>query len=339
MDAGRSQRGVETWSSPAFLEATTRWIDEVLSGRGSERIGPAELTRLRHWGAIVRAPSSEGVVWLKAPADATLFELGIYDVLAAAAPERILEPLAIDQERGWVLLPDGGAPVGERLSGEERAAAMVAAMPRYAELQIALIPHADELVARGVDDMRAARMPARFDQAVDAIRVRFGPETPDSDREGLARIETERDNYAALCRELEQAPVPASLDHNDLHYENVIFGPSGGAADARFYDWGDAVVAHPFSSLLMIRFNAGDDSARIEQLRDAYLEPFSDYGGRADLIATVELACRVGKVARALTWLRATTAIRPGDDTRDYFRRAPLESLSGVLDAEWFGRT
>ena len=333
------QRGVGAWSSPAFLDAATAWIDAVLAGRGGERAGPAELTRVRHWGAIVRAPSSEGAVWLKAPAEATLFELGIYDVLAAAAPERILEPLAIDHERGWVLLPDGGEPVGERLAGDERLAAMVAAMPRYAELQIALIPHADELVARGVDDMRAARMPARFEQAVEAIRARFGPETPASDREGLERIEAERDRYVALCDELEQALVPASLDHNDLHHENVLFGPSGGADDARFFDWGDAVVAHPFSSLLMISFNAGDDPARIEELRDAYLEPFSSYGSHAELVAAVELACRVGKVARALTWLRATTAIRPGDDTRDYFRRAPLESLSGVLDAEWFGRT
>ena len=339
MDAGRGQRGVETWSSPAFLDDVTAWIDQVLGGRGSERTGDAELSRVRHWGAVVRAPSSEGTVWLKAPADATLFELGIYDVLAGAAPERILEPLAIDRERGWVLLPDGGEPVGDRLSGDQRVTAMVAAMPRYAELQIALIPHADELVALGVDDMRAARMPARFEQAVDAIRERFEPDTPDSDRAGLARIEAERDNYVALCRELEQAPVPASLDHNDLHHENVIFGPGGDAADARFYDWGDAVVAHPFSSLLMVRFNAADDPARIEQLRDAYLEPFSGFGTHAELVAAVELACRVGKVARALTWLRATSAIRPGDETRDYFRRAPLESLSGVLDADWFGRT
>ncbi len=331
---------MERWSSPAFLGDATAWIDEALGGCGSERTGPAELTRVRHWGAIVRAPSIGGTVWLKAPADATLFELGIYDVLSAAAPERILEPLAIDHERGWVLLPDGGEPVGERLSGEERVEAMVAAMPRYAELQIALIPHADELVSRGVSDMRAALMPERFEQAVAEIRGRFGDDTPDSDREGLARIEAEREGYAELCRELEQAPVAASLDHNDLHHENVLFG-SGGAVDARFFDWGDAVVAHPFSSLLMVGFNAGDDPARIEQLRDAYLEPFSDYGTHAELVAAVELACRVGKVARALTWLRATTAIRPGEEGRhmDYFRRAPLESLSALLDDDWIGRT
>ena len=341
MDAGGSQRGVEAWSSPAFLDAASEWIDEVLAGRGTERTGPAELARLRHWGAIVRAPSTDGTVWLKAPADATAFEIEIYDVLRAAAPKRILEPLAIDFERGWVLLPDGGEPIGASLSGEARVAANAAAMPRYAELQIALIPQADELVARGVDDMRAALMPARFEAAVAAIRERFDGSTPASDRQGLARIEAERDRYAGLCRELEQAAVPASLDHNDLHDDNVLFGPGGDAADARFYDWGDAVVAHPFSSLLMLRFNAADDPAQIERLRDAYLEPFSGYGTHAELVAEVELACRVGKVARALTWLRATSAIGSGagSDADEYFRRAPLESLSGVLDPEWFGRT
>ncbi len=124
MNAGGREpplRGIESWSSPEWLRLATAWIDEVLSARGAERQGPAELTRVRHWGAIVRAPTSEGLVWLKAPADETLFELGIYEILAAAAPERIVTPLAIDRERGWALLPDGGEPIGEVLEGEARS--------------------------------------------------------------------------------------------------------------------------------------------------------------------------------------------------------------------------
>jgi hypothetical protein len=39
--------------------------------------------------------------------------------------------------------------------------------------------------------------------------------------------------------------------------------------------------------------------------RDAYLEVFSDVAPHAELVETLELACRVGKVARALTWERA----------------------------------
>ena len=43
-----------------------------------------------------------------------------------------------------------------------------------------------------------------------------------------------------------------------------------------------------------------------EQARDAYLEGF---GGR-ELVETLELACRVAKIARTLTWVRAA----PGED-------------------------
>ncbi len=331
-------RGIEAWSSPEWLGVATAWIDDVLSARGVERQGPAELTRVRHWGAVVRAPTSEGSVWLKAPADETLFELGIYEILAAAAPERIVSPLAIDRDRGWALLPDGGEPIGEALDGEGRIDAMAAALPRYAELQLALMPHVDELIAAGVDDMRAERMGERFEQAVAGIRSRFDADTPASDREGLDRVESERDSYRELCAQLQQAPVPASLDHNDLHHMNVLFGAGGDPAHARFYDWGDAVVAHPFSSLLALGLLRTDDRAALERLRDTYLEPFSSYGNHRELVHTVTLACRVGKVARALTWQRATAPIRPPDETPEYFRRAPLESLAAVLDDDWVGR-
>ena len=42
--------------------------------------------------------------------------------------------------------------------------------------------------------------------------------------------------------------------------------------------------------------------------RDAYLGEFRDLGPHAELVATLELACRVAKVARALTWERALLA-------------------------------
>ena len=39
----------------------------------------------------------------------------------------------------------------------------------------------------------------------------------------------------------------ASLDHGDLHGNNVLV--ASGDGPIRLFDWGDAVVAHPFATL------------------------------------------------------------------------------------------
>ena len=47
----------------------------------------------------------------------TAFEVPLYRVLARAVPERVLTPIAVDVERAWLLLPDGGSSLGERDAG------------------------------------------------------------------------------------------------------------------------------------------------------------------------------------------------------------------------------
>jgi hypothetical protein len=91
----------------------------------------------------------------------------------------------------------------------------------------------------------------------------------------------------------------------------------------RFYDWGDSVVAHPFASMLValgfVRDQLGDDA--VSRPRDAYLEVFSDLAPHGELVAEMELACRVAKIARVLTWARAV-----GGHADE-----PLESLGALL--------
>ena len=68
-------------------------------------------------------------MWLKAAGPGTGFEAGLYDVLKRAAPAHVLEPIAIDLTRGWMLLPDGGVPLGEQVSGRALIDAMADVLP------------------------------------------------------------------------------------------------------------------------------------------------------------------------------------------------------------------
>jgi len=74
----------------------------------------------------------------------------------------VLIPLAMDQARGWILLPDGGPTLGERTSGQELVDGLDAALMPYGRLQRALEPEVGAMLAVGVPDMRPAVMPARL---------------------------------------------------------------------------------------------------------------------------------------------------------------------------------
>jgi phosphotransferase family enzyme len=298
------------------------WLDGRLADRGITRTGPVRVTRERAWGTVRTAPTTAGPVWLKAPGPDTVFEVALYELLGSVVPDQVPEPLAVDVARGWLLLGDGGPPLPD-----DDFAALGDMLTSYGALQRALSSHVDELLAVGVADMRPAAMPARFDEAF-AVAERIGaPE----DRSALDRIAGLRPEFDEWCARLAESPVPASIDHNDLHPGNIF------ASGPRFYDWGDAVVAHPFASMLValgflhLRHDLAVTDPAFVRLRDAYLEPFTDLAPRASLVADVELACQVGKVARALTWDRA---VRPEGDAGK-FARAPLETLLS-LEADWF---
>jgi Phosphotransferase enzyme family len=343
-----SGTGPEVWSSAAWRDGALAWLDERLPAVGRQRTGPAEQPHLRAWATVLKVPTDAGPVWFKAAGPSNAFEAGLYEVLHRVAPDRVLTPIAVDARRGWVVLPDGGESLGTRLTGPDLVEALASALSQYGQLQRALAPEVDRLLALGVADMRAAAMPGRFDEAVDRVGERIERTGTPRDQDAHLRVAALRPRYLAWCDHLAAAPGPASLDHNDLHPWNILLDGSGeadeaggsgdAAAGVRFYDWGDAVVAHAFASMLVplsmveTRLGVPSDVARV---RDAYLDAFADLADHADLVDTLELACRVGKVARALTWDRALRAL--GGDDPEGFAEAPQSSLHSLLDDSYLG--
>jgi len=325
--------GVALWGSAAWRAEALVWLDAELAARGVARTGAVEQPHLRPWATALRVPTAAGVVWLKAAGPGTAFEVPLYRLLSRLAPEHVLAPLALDEARGWVLLPDGGVTLGAEASGEALPAALGSALAQYARLQRLLSAHTDELLAMGVADMRAARMPERFDQALAFCESHVARSGGSQERALLARVIAERPAFSARCRELEACPVPPSLDHNDLHPWNIFAAREG--VPERVYDWGDSVIAHPFASLLVAlgfvcrTLHAAAQDARVTRVRDAYLARFADLGSHEELVRSAELACHVGKVARALTWARAIAA--EGDAAGPH-AGAPLHWLGAVLD-------
>jgi Ser/Thr protein kinase RdoA (MazF antagonist) len=124
----------------------------------------------------------------------------------------------------------------------------------------------------------------------------------------LARVPTVEQAAANLAD-----GVPPTVQHDDLHDANVLAGLDGLGPPA-FFDWGDAMVSHPFATLLVtrrvltMRLGKDAESSAADRLTDAYLDAWADIAPRARLRDHVDDALVVGAVGRAWSWARALQA-------------------------------
>ena len=339
----RDGRGVAVWATDAWRTGATDWLDERLGTAGIDRIGAVEQTRNMPWGTVLTAPTTAGPVWFKAGGDDTRYEARLYRILVDAAPRFVLHPIAVDADRGWLLLPDAGPPVVPRgASVETLVDILTRALPDYATLQRSLLPHAEEMLAIGVRDMRPAALPDVFDEMLLATRTFVDRHGTEKDRQLWDRTAALRPAVVDGCDRLAGSPIPISLDHHDLHTENIRFGEAANGA-FRFYDWGDSGIAHPFTSMLVCLgvlvdyYHLAPEDPRLLAARDAYLEPFNDLAPRPELVEELELACRLARIARALTWEYVAAAQPDLGGAAGKYARDPFRVLSSMVSGSYLG--
>jgi hypothetical protein len=308
--ARQTQTARTRWLDPAWHVEATAWIEDQLGKHGRRITGPIEQPRIRPWSTALVVPTSAGTAWFKACGPGNAFEAALLDALARWRTPQIVEPLAVDAERGWILSPDGGPLLRDRLDGAPGIEDWVRILPEWAELQRHLALRADELIALGVPDLRPAILSARFAELTDDPDA----ELSEPDR---GRLRALVPTYAEWCAELTASGIESSLQHDDLHDGNVFVGPDGD----RFFDWGDAGVAHPFGTLLVTFRSiasrglgaAGEEARTLARLRDVYLEPWTANHAATELRGVATTAMRVAMVGRALSWQRGLRGV-PLDD-------------------------
>jgi hypothetical protein len=313
-DAGTT--GVATWVDPVWRAAALDWASEELAERGLALDGEPEQPHVRAWSTAFRLPVRGGVVWLKSVGPGSAQEPPLVGALGEWAPEHVLVPLAVHRERRLMLLPDGGATLRD-VGGASSVEAWEVMLRDYAQLQIELVPHADEMVRLGVPDLRPERLPGLVTELLgdDEFQLRGRPEG--LTEEVRYRLRAALGEYGQLCRRLADSGIPATLQHDDLHDANVFVEMSR----HRFFDWGDASVAHPFLSLRVPLRVAGqalglpNGDPVLFRLCDAYLEPWSSYGSPAALRELVSLALRVSPLPRAMTWRRILRGVHAAERT------------------------
>jgi hypothetical protein len=293
------------WGDPAWRDSVLAWVRDRLRAAGVRPAGELE-PRLRPWSVTGPIRTDQGTVWFKANPPGSRFEPALMAALSRWVPGQVLTPLAIDAERGWSLLPDGGVLLGT-LPGLD-ARGWEEPLRQYAELQRAVSGRVAEMAALGVPDLRPARLPGHFDALLDSaeVRAQVGAAAGMTAAQ-YAALRALRPSLARWCERLAASAVPPSLDHSDLH-DYQVFVTGGRYA---FFDWGDASIGHPFTSLLVnlraaaARHGLAAGSAELGRLRDAYLEPWTGGRPEPELRQDARLAIRLGAISRALSWQRA----------------------------------
>lgn len=293
------------WARPGWFAEAATWVSRQLGDLGLEATA---VVQERTWSisTVLRAVTPAGDFYFKAVPPVFAGEPALTRELGRRHPDRVPALAALDEERGWMLMRDFG---GDALATAGDPPSLSEAVRTYAGMQISWLDHGDELLALGCPDRRLDVLQASIEPLLGDPELLL-PGHPD----GLADDQLEAvpalaERLHEACERLRLHDLPATLEHGDLHTDNVRLQDSG----LLFFDWSDACLSVPFFGLVpFLEFHPAPLEPRLrEHLRDAYLEPWAARLGGAALVEAFELAHVVGMFHQAVSYHRITEGTEP----------------------------
>lgn len=194
------------WARPGWLAEAESWIAATVT-----LVGEPRLHAQWQLSSVLRAVTSDGIVFFKAAFPLFHHEPGVTAAVAAAHPEAAPDVIAVEPERGWLLLGElRGTALGELDRTRWPEAGLL-----LAEIHNAWASRRDDVLALGA-----------VDRGLETLEV---PEELRPDLEALIEL-----------------ALPETLVHGDFHPWNV-FADGGRLV---LYDWSDACWSHPLFDLL-----------------------------------------------------------------------------------------
>jgi hypothetical protein len=310
------------WSWPGWLAEASRWMQEQMITAGYEE---PEVPHIHYlWGvsAVLAAGSRSGSAFMKCSSDRFRHEARTTQALAERSPDYLPEVVAIEPERGWLLMRDlGGKPLGDQPESTWELG-----IDALAGVQQLWLGRADELQQTGAEARPLTTLADWVNgTARDAeLMERLTPESRDDWLESVPGM-------VDACTTLDRVGPGVSLVHGDFHPWNVVAGKDG----TRIFDWTDAAVGHPFLDIVTYVMRT-DDVALRRHLFDRYLNRWSDYLSSENLQEAGRLALVVGALYQAHTYTQLIPTVMPDDlsDLRDgdirWMQRALYRSVHGI---------
>ena len=292
------------------------WIAARLADLGLRRAGPP--SRVTGWSGtrVLRIPSERGDLYFKsAPRrPGSTDEVGLLLALGALFPERVPRALAVDRQRGWVLLEDAGPPIGTA-----PPAVWNEVFGAFARIQLEAAGHGNALVAAGCWRIEPGAWAERIEPTLEAV-ARL-PGLPAVPRRRWRRLASRLEE---AWQELNELALPDTLVHGDLHLANVTAGAPGYV----FLDWADACVCHPF---LDVAYVFAENLHGAASCREAYLAPWREHEGPERLARMWTVAEPLSALHQVMTYVETARRLtgearRRAVDGVAFFARCLLAS-------------
>jgi hypothetical protein len=322
------------WNRTDWIADAHAWIRAEMDRLRLPISGPIEQPHVRPWSTVMRFPSGGETLYFKATADYEGHEAAVTDALSRWLPGYSPDVLAADTERSWMLLRDVGVTLRSTLKANPDPHHWTETVIRYARLQREATPYVPELLSFGTPDHRLAELPrllTAFLDDADAIQLDRPDGLTSAQRNELYALVP---RFARLCERLAALGIPETLDHNDLHDNNVFV--SGDRYTIA--DWGDCCISHPFSTLTVILRSTGwtlgwaEDGPEAAALRDAYLSEWEAIAMREAVQESAALIPWVGMLNRALSWNQVLAGLT--EPWRSQFGASGPGWLQELLKAE-----
>lgn len=310
-------------TSTAWRHEAEAWIHDRAQDAGRRLSGPIEQLRVRPWSTQLVVATDRGRLWFKANCPSMRFEAGLHELLARLAPEDVAPPLAIDVSRGWILTADRGQTLGDSHDpGLDDWRAVVAGTAR---LQRRLADHEAEVLATGVPDCRPETVPDRFDRVVERLAVLPADHPSHLDDVTRGELEARRAQVVDAAAALAASPVPATVQHGDLHPWNTF-------TDLKVFDFGDLQwAAAPEVLQVPYGWSTRETQLAWDPVLDAYLEVWSDLLDHRALRTLVEASVFTHAVNRSITWLDALHDAGP--EELEAWGDGALRTITRVIEA------
>lgn len=287
------------WMQRGWRKAAYAWIEAQLAARGEALVQSIKLVRNWSLSCVLEAKTAVNTYYFKTVADLPLFvnEAAFVRYLAGLFPKQVPNPVAIDHERGWMLLADLGEMVTWFAPQETRKGYLV----EFARLQKTAVADVHNILEAGCIDRRLAQLPQQLEAMLTSSAV-LGTVNEDEQEKVKALIPMLQEE----CQQLAAYGLPETLVHGDLHGGNIAYADDGFV----YFDWTDACVTHPFFDMHILYL---DENKEVQtELRDAYLAEWTDYATMDKLLEAWEVGEWLTAVHHAISYWQ----IRENIETR-----------------------
>lgn len=294
------------WHDPAWMKQAHEWILAETRRQSIQVTGDIEQPHLYPWSTVLHVPTNEGKLFFKATAPETMFEVPLTHRLAEWFPDRMPELAAVDLERGWMLMRDGGGQLRQSIRPAQDIAPWRPVIHLFSELQAGAAKHLDELLAIGVPDYRLPILPDLYRQLLADEKSLLIDQEKGLTTRDLQTLRGMAARFEQICAELVAYGIPESINHGDFHDGNVLVRERRIA----IIDWADACLSHPFMSLrtlfvsieIALKLDEYVFTPEMAALLDHYLEAWHDYGSIEHLRSAYQVSKPVASIVKAANW-------------------------------------